>query len=231
LHASGDLANLDTMNQPVTLADRSIWPEVGALADIGAHFHRRGWSLGTSSNYSTVVGRDPLQLLITASGKDKDRLSPRDFVLVDGDGRAITPADSRPSAETLLHTMLARRAGVGAVLHTHSVWATLLSQRHFAEGGCWIEDFEMLKGLAGVGTHEHREWVPIFDNAQDIAGLAIEVEVALDDPRRPPLHAFLLRRHGLYTWGRDLDEARRHVEILEFLFEVLGRSASGAPPA
>lgn len=201
------------------------------MQEIGAHFHRRGWSLGTSSNYSAVVGRDPLRLLITASGMHKDRLTPRDFVLVGADGRPVTAAEPKPSAETLLHAMLARRSGVGAVLHTHSIWATLLSQRHFPEGGFWIEDFEMLKGLAGVATHEHREWLPIFDNSQDIAALAHEIEATLDDSRRPPVHAFLLRRHGLYTWGHDLDEARRHVEILEFLFEVIGRSNASEPPA
>jgi methylthioribulose-1-phosphate dehydratase len=214
------------MSHPPPLPDRSTWPEVRALQEIGAHFHRRGWSLGTSSNYSTVLGRDPLQLLITASGKDKDRLTPRDFVLVDGEGRPASATEPKPSAETLLHTLLVRRPGVGAVLHTHSVWATLLSQRHFAQGGFFIDDFEMLKGLAGVTTHEHREWVAIFDNSQDMAALARQVEQALDDPQRPTRHAFLLRRHGLYTWGRDLDEARRHVEILEFLLEVLGRSAN-----
>jgi methylthioribulose-1-phosphate dehydratase len=211
------------MSRPVPLPDRSTWPEVRALQEIGAAFHRRGWSLGTSSNFSTVLQTDPLELLITASGKDKDRLTPHDFVRVDGDGRPVSAAEPKPSAETLLHTVLARRPGVGAVLHTHSVWATLLSQRHFAQGGFWIEDFEMLKGLAGVGSHEHHEWVPIFDNTQDMAALAKEVGPRLDEPGRPPPHAFLIRRHGLYTWGRDLDEARRQVEILEFLFEVLGR--------
>src|SRR5580704_8609629 len=104
--------------------------ETGPLAECGAYFHQRGWSLGTSSNYSVVLSRDPLRLLITASGKDKGRLGPNDFVIVDGDGRRVAngaaadvDADppARPSAETLLHTMLASRPGVGAVRHTHSV--------------------------------------------------------------------------------------------------------------
>jgi methylthioribulose-1-phosphate dehydratase len=223
LNAVPGSVNLDGMAHAATVTDRSAWPEVRALQEIGAEFYRRGWSVGTSSNYSAVRRRDPLQLVITASGKDKGRLTAADFVLIDGDGRPLSAAEPKPSAETLLHTVLARRPGVGAVLHTHSVWATLLSQRHSPAGGFWVEDFEMLKGLAGVATHEHREWVPVFDNTQDIAALARQVERALDDPARPPPHAFLIRRHGLYTWGRDLDEARRHVEILEFLFEVLGR--------
>ena len=84
----------------------------------------------------------------------------------------------------------------------------------------------MLKGLAGVTTHEHREWVPIFPNSQDIADRR-RVELRLNDTSKPPLHGFLLRNHGLYTWGRDLDEARRHIEIFEFLFEVLVRRQNG----
>jgi len=107
-------------------------------------------------------------------------------------------------------------------MHTHSVWTTLLSSRH--GDGFAIAGYEMLKGLAGVTTHEHREWVPIVENAQEMPPLAAHVEELLR--ARPDVHAFILRRHGLYTWGRDLAEAVRHVEILEFLFEVLGREGS-----
>jgi methylthioribulose-1-phosphate dehydratase len=82
----------------------------------------------------------------------------------------------------------------------------------------------MLKGLAGVTTHEHRYKLAIFDNTQDIPALSKQVQAALHNPREPLRHGFLIRRHGLYTWGRDLDEARRHVEILEFLLEVVARS-------
>ena len=81
----------------------------------------------------------------------------------------------------------------------------------------------MLKGLDGVRTHEHREWLPILDNSQDMRELAEEVKKRLEE--HPGAHAFLLRGHGLYTWGRDLAQARRHVEILEFLLEVVGRTA------
>ena len=88
-----------------------------------------------------------------------------------------------------------------------------------------LEGFEMLKGLRDVHTHEHRETLPILENSQDIAQLAEQVQVLLH--RDPDIHGFLLRRHGLYTWGRDLAEAKRHVEILEFLLEALGRSRNG----
>jgi methylthioribulose-1-phosphate dehydratase len=199
---------------------------IDALRDVGALFHQNGWSRGTSSNYSVVLGREPLQLLLTASGKDKRRLARTDFVVVGDQGKPLAPAGEKPSAETGLHLVLTRQPGVGAVLHTHSVWGTLLSDLHGDAGGFWIEGYEMLKGLAAVSTHEHREWVDIFANSQDIPALAKQVSERLHDATRPLRHGFLIRRHGLYTWGRDLDEARPHVEIFEFLFEVLGRRLS-----
>lgn len=212
---------------------RRFAAQVRRLQEIGAEFHGRGWSLGTSSNYSTVVEREPLKLLLTASGKDKGRLGDDDFVLVDESGRNVEPNAPRPSAETLLHCLLAKQPGVGAVLHTHSIWGTVLSDRFHARGRLPLEGYEMLKGLAGVSTHDYRAEIEIFENTQDIAALSRDVQRRLDDAERPLRHGFLIRRHGLYTWGRDLEEARRHVEVLEFLFEVVGRTlavggASGA---
>jgi methylthioribulose-1-phosphate dehydratase len=106
-------------------------------------------------------------------------------------------------------------------MHTHSVWSTLLSETFAQDGLLCIEGFEMLKGLANVRTHEHCESLPVIENSQDMNALAQALEQALE--KHPDCHGVLLRRHGLYTWGRDLLEARRHVEILEFLLEVSGR--------
>jgi methylthioribulose-1-phosphate dehydratase len=207
--------------------DRAEWPEIAALRQLGAEFHRQGWSLGTSSNYSVVLGRDPLRLLVTASGKDKSKLAVDDFVVVDSVGVPDGEREPKPSAETPLHCVLAATIpSVGAVLHTHSVWATILSDRFAHQGGFTITGYEMLKGLAGVGSHDCEERLAIFENTQDIPKLAAAVGKRLD-ARDPALrHGYLIRRHGLYTWGRDLDEARRQVEIFEFLFEALGRSLS-----
>lgn len=196
-----------------------------ALAETGRGFYGRGWALGTSGNFSAVLGREPLRLLISSSGLDKGVLEARQFVEMGADGRVLRGA-RKPSAESLLHITVARARGAGAVLHTHSVWSTLLSDLHGSEGGLAISGYEMLKGLAGVTTHEHREWLPIFENSQDIKALAAEVEAAL--LRHPAAHGFLLRAHGLYTWGDDVPQARRHVEILEFLMEVVGRTRDGA---
>jgi len=194
-----------------------------ALRDTGAYFHSRGWSVGTSSNYSVVASDDPLELIVTASGKDKGRLTREDFVRIDTDGLPVTQGQPKSSAETLLHVIAAKQPGVGAVLHTHSVWATLLSDMFAKEGGLRIEGYEMLKGFAGVKTHEHSAWIDIFENTQDIPALAEQVEARMNDAANPLQHGYLIRKHGLYTWGVDLEEARRHVEIFEFLLECVAR--------
>jgi methylthioribulose-1-phosphate dehydratase len=108
------------------------------------------------------------------------------------------------------------------VLHTHSIWSTILSDRHAREGGLAIAGYEMLKGLEGIATHEHREWLPILANDQDMDRLGTLVAAVLAECR--DCHGFLLRRHGLYTWGETLPQAVRHVEILEFLLEAVGRT-------
>jgi methylthioribulose-1-phosphate dehydratase len=195
------------------------------LRDIGRSFHARGWALGTSGNFSAVVSRHPLRLAITASGIAKDRLELDDILECDEEGAVVGRRRGRPSAETLLHVEIARVRDAGAVLHTHSVWSTIASDLPAADGGVAgvaIEGYEMLKGLQGVSSHAHREWIPIIDNDQDMPRLARQVREMLG--RFPSAHAFLLRRHGMYTWGATLDEARRHVEILEFLFEAIGRT-------
>ena len=189
------------------------------LAAVGRLFYARGWALGTSGNFSAVVSREPLRLAITASGVDKGGLS-ADHILEIDDAAQVISGAGRPSAETLLHLSVVRLRGAGAVLHTHSIWSNIVSGAN--RDGVWIEGHEMLKGLDGVTTHEHREWLPVIDNSQDMPSLAQTVERVLDE--QPQAHGFLLRRHGLYTWGRDLAEAKRHVEILEYLLEVAGRT-------
>jgi methylthioribulose-1-phosphate dehydratase len=186
------------------------------------NLHARGWLLGTSGNLSAVVASNPLQLAITRSGVDKGELDPADILLIDEQARPLTAESVKPSDESSLHVAVVKTRSARAVLHTHSVWSTTLSDLHYSERGFAIEGFEMLKGLSGVKTHLHREWIPIIDNSQDMAALTQTVIETLKE--HPDTHALVLHRHGLYTWGRDLKEAKRHVEILEFLFEALGRA-------
>jgi|SRR5579864_6237218 len=195
-----------------------------SLAEIGRGFYARGWALGTSGNFSTVVSREPLRLAITSTGLDKGTLAAAQFLEIDNTANVVR-GEGRPSAEALLHLATVRGLNVGAVLHTHSVWSTVLSGTHAPHGGIALQGYEMLKGLARVQTHKHREWLPILENSQDMVELADRVSRTLRES--PGIHGFLLQEHGLYTWGESLAEAKRHVEILEFLMEVLVRSGAG----
>jgi methylthioribulose-1-phosphate dehydratase len=194
-----------------------VAPEIVALA---SRAYARGWVLGTSGNFSAVTQTDPLRLAITESGVDKGRLGSDQILEIDAEAKPV--GEGKPSAESLLHLAVVRACGAGAVAHTHSTWSTLLSERHAAEGGLAIEGYEMLKGLAGVTTHAHREWLPIIENSQNWPREQAAVERKLKSS--PGVHAFLIRRHGLYTWGKDVAETSRHLEILEFLLEAVARS-------
>src|SRR5215467_4745195 len=201
----------------------SFMKAAGSLAEIGRGFYARGWVLGTSGNFSAVVSQEPLRLAITSTGLDKGRLTATQFLEMD-EAANVVRGNGRPSAEAALHLAIVRGVAAGAVLHTHSVWSTVLSSTHARDGGIALEGYEMLKGLAGVKTHKHREWLPILENSQDMTELADRIARTLEET--PGIHGFLLREHGLYTWGESLEEAKRHVEILEFLLEVLGRSGA-----
>lgn len=192
------------------------------LAAVAKSFHARGWLLGTSGNLSAVVQREPLQLAMSPSGIDKGELTPQQVLTINEHAKVVSDHAVKPSDESLLHICIVKQRGAGAVLHTHSVWNTMLSDLFSAAGGVNIENYEMLKGLQGVRTHEHREWLPIIRNSQDMHALADTVAGTLNEHKAA--HGFLLERHGLYTWGENLAEAKRHVEILEFLLETVGRT-------
>lgn len=184
------------------------------IIDAGRFLYGRGWSPATSSNYSTRLSSS--QALLTVSGKHKGQLGPDDVLATDLAGNSLEPG-KRPSAETLLHTQLySWRPDIGAVLHTHSVNATVLS-RLTAEDFIEFEDYELQKAFSGVSTHESRVRVPIFDNDQDIARLAARVQPWLE--AHPDCVGYLIRGHGLYTWGARMSDALRQIEAFEFLFE------------
>ena len=214
-----------------------------------AAIHRRGWCDGTGGNFSVVIRRPPhLELLMAPSGVDKGQVKPSELIVVEDSGRVLS-GTGKASAETRLHQTIVHSTGAGAVLHTHSQAATLLSisamqaasnrpggeeqggasREHDAgekgappspEDGIRlvhlvIEGLEMLKGLEGIHTHESRIHIPVLANDQDLDRLSAAA--------RPHLagapHGILIAGHGLYAWGADLQQAMRHLEILEFLLE------------
>lgn len=127
--------------------------------EIGRRFDARGWVLGTSGNFSAVLKRRPLRLAITPSGLAKGDLTADEILEVGPAGRRTRARQGRPSSEVLIHVAIVHQRGAGAVLYTHSIWSTILSDLHARDRGFAIEGYEMLKGLEGVTTHEHREWL------------------------------------------------------------------------
>lgn len=187
--------------------------KIKEIIEAGHFLHQRGWVPATSSNFSTRLNDG--SIAITVSGFHKGKLTEDGVMRVDAKGNAID-SDLLPSAETVLHTLIYERyPEMGAVLHSHSVAATVLS---LAMGEQLLfEQYELLKAFSGVTTHDTRFVVPIFENDQDVPRLAACVNDYMDS--HPPIHAFLVRGHGLYTWGAHMQEALRHIEALEFLFQ------------
>ncbi len=182
------------------------------LIEAGRELYRLGMVPATSGNFSARLADG--SVAITVSGRHKGRLTEDGILRVDAEGRSLD--DRRPSAETLLHLNLYRRyPDAHFVLHPHSVNATLLSRLHPEE--LVLQDYELLKAFPGIDTHACRVRVPIFDNDQDIARLAARVEERLAD--HEPVHGYLIRGHGFYTWGASIEDAMRHVEAFDFLFD------------
>ena len=184
------------------------------IINAGRFLYGRGWSPATSSNYSTRLSAS--EALLTVSGKHKGQLGLEDVLATDLAGNSLEPG-KKPSAETLLHTQLySWNPQIGAVLHTHSVNATVLS-RITAGDRIEFEDYELQKAFSGVSTHESKVLVPIFDNDQDIPRLAAKVQPWLE--AHPDCVGYLIRGPGLYTWGARMSDALRQIEAFEFLFE------------
>ncbi len=195
-----------------------------ALTWVIQDIHRRGWATGTGGNFSLLLQRDPLRLLMAPSGVDKGLVEPASLITVDSQGQVVA-GTGKASAETALHLAILDTTGAAAVLHTHSIFNTLLSHRYAAQGAITLTGYEMLKGLAGTTSHEAEITLPILANSQDLPHLAQQARHLI--PHHPQAHGLLLAGHGLYVWGADLFQARRHLEIWEFLLELTYRSSLG----
>lgn len=195
------------------------------LVETGREFYRRGWALGLSGNFSILLARKPLRLCITSAGGEMGTLDETNFLELDDDAE-ILQGFGKPSDEKLLHLTIYRlRPKARCILYSHSVWGTILSDRHFIDGSVSLHGFEILKGLSDVSSHGYTETIPIIENSQDYVAQSHVIENVLHDAGN--IHGILIRKHGLYTWGSTVAEARRHVEVCEFLFEVLARTNQG----
>lgn len=182
------------------------------LIDAGQQLYRMGMVPATSGNFSARLTNN--ELAITVSGRHKGKLTPDGLMKVDTEGNALD--GRRASAETLLHVHLYKRyPEVQVVLHPHSRNATLLSR--LCNEWLVLQDYELLKAFPGIDSHQCSVRVPVFDNDQDIARLAQRVDACLAEME--VAHGYLIRGHGFYTWGNSLEDAMRHVEAFEFLFD------------
>lgn len=195
------------------------------LVELILWINSRGWSPATSTNYSFKNSENPLSIAISQSGIDKSKFGARHLMLIDIVGKPLPDfSDLKSSAETYLHTVLYQEnPEVEVILHTHSVYATILSQKYLAEGRLVLENYEVLKGLGDIKTHEVSVPIPIFQNTQDIAAMSEEFRSLYR--KMPDLQGYLIAGHGLYTWGKNFEIAKRHLEVLEFLLECEWRKA------
>ncbi|HEY9136474.1 MAG TPA: methylthioribulose 1-phosphate dehydratase [Pseudomonadales bacterium] len=184
-----------------------------SLVEVCHFLGARQWAPATAGNFSARI--DANHCLVTQSGCDKAKLTLDELMVCDLHNLALDPS-LQASAELALHTRLYRLdSAIGAVLHTHSVTSTVLSRA--IEGDLLLQGFEMQKALRGNQSHEPVITLSVFDNHQDMSALADVVEARWSQGliTQP---GFLLRGHGLYAWGKDVREAKRHIEAFEFLF-------------
>ena len=225
MHCGWAIVTLDRPVIPQAVMSQSTKEEIEALCALAHECALRRWVPATAGNFS-VRDAELGVIFISRSGLDKGKMTPADLLTLNADGRVVH-GDGKPSAEWGLHMALyQKRPQARAIAHVHTVWNTLLSARCAAAGHVAIEGYELLKALTGLETHLHCERVPVIANAQEYALLTEELRSALDE--NPLAHGVLLSGHGLYTWGSSVAEARRHLEALEFLFEVECRQRMAA---
>jgi methylthioribulose-1-phosphate dehydratase len=191
------------------------------LGELKAALASRGLFAGTSGNLSVRVGGfrpEQFHFAITASGKDKSRSTPEDFLFVDQDGKPAEATGLKPSAETLIHCEIYRLTGCGAIAHVHTVFNNVVSEWFWERRAVPVHGVELIKAF-NIWDEEASIDIPIVPNYADIPRIVPEVTERLD-PRVPGI---LLRKHGIYAWGRDITEAKKHLEAFEFLFEYVYR--------
>jgi methylthioribulose-1-phosphate dehydratase len=200
------------MLQPENIPDSAV---NGVLA-LAHHAGGRDWVPATSGNFSVRLNEH--ECAVTASGGDKGVLERSGIIRA----RLTGEAHPRASAEAPLHYALYRLSPeIGAVAHVHATSGVLASMLLASDGSVRIHGLEMLKAFRGYKSHEATMDVPVFDNDQDMDGLATRVENALAGGALP--WGFLLAGHGLYAWGRDEKETLRHLDAFDYLFTLMLR--------
>ncbi|HHG73675.1 MAG TPA: methylthioribulose 1-phosphate dehydratase [Persephonella sp.] len=201
---------------PYRLYQEEKQKAVNVLNDIKVKLYNRGWFPATSGNLSYKLHDDPLYFAITSSGKDKGTVTHEDVIFVDKDAKPIEKTRLKPSAETKIHSQIYQKTDAGCVIHIHTVNNNFVSQVYFENGYVPLKDMEMIKAL-DIWEENAFVKVPIIENWFDLDKLAEEAGKAVN----PEVPGLLIRNHGIYAWGRNEFEAKRHIEAFEFMFEYM----------
>ena len=189
------------------------------LSRIVRKLNQLGECPATSGNYSFLTEYPERRIAISRSGVDKEDFSENHFCVVDENGQLVPEfcfPGVKASDETLLHTAIYKHTDAGCVLHVHGLASIRFADLFPGESYGKFSGMEMMKAFSGTKTHETTLKVPIFENTQDIASLADQLGPYLQDEGNAP--GFIMRGHGLYTWGRSVKEAKRHYEAFHYLF-------------
>lgn len=187
------------------------------IADTIRAYHLKGWSPATSTNYSYRNNDTDAIINVSRSGVDKSTFVAEDFICVDMEGNPTFGFEKiKPSAETLIHCIIYQLfPETTVILHSHSPYSVLMSQKF--DQSIPFNGYEIQKGFAGQSTHEGQVSVPIFPNSQDMEYFKNALNSRVSELGN---HSFVIRQHGTYAWGKNLFEAKRHLETLEYLLEV-----------
>lgn len=205
----------------MTFANIPLEEKQAALHDLGVireQFAARGWFPGTSGNLSIRIGDfqpDRFYFAVTSRGTDKSMHTPEDFLFVDAVGEPCETTKLQPCAEAHIHSKIYRMTGCGAIVHVHTVFNNLLSELYGDNGFVPAQGIDLIKDL-GIWGENAVIHIPVVPNYDDIASTAKLIPGAI----RPDIPGILLRNHGIYVWGRNAFEAKRHLEVFEFIFEV-----------
>ncbi|WP_028610580.1 methylthioribulose 1-phosphate dehydratase [Paenibacillus harenae] len=205
--------------QQIALEDKQR--ALAELREVKELFANRGWFPGTSGNLSIRVGdfnAEEFQFAITASGKDKTVHTPEDYLFVDREGKPCESTRLKPSAETLIHCEIYRLTGAGAIFHVHTIFNNVISEYFWDRKSVPVDGVELIKGF-NIWEEEAHIDIPIVSNFAHIPSIVPEVteRIAQNIP------GILLRKHGIYAWGANAFEAKRHLEAFEFIFEYVYR--------
>lgn len=197
------------------------YEEMKKLATLVRVMNTQGHNPATSGNYSLRSKTSPEIALVSESGIDKSKFTEDNFLPIYHETRQMLPnyaATGRKSSdETDIHLSLYQITNANCVLHSHMLDALLFADLFPGKEFATIKNLELLKGFKGVKTHELEINIPIFDNTQDIRNLAEVVKPAILSQKNN--YGLLLRGHGIYVWGESVEEAKRHLEVFEYLFK------------